>query len=111
MFSYVSSGVSEAARYYTQLAGQVMSRLLRCESFIAQSFQQIHSLFHQYAGRLETVVMEQVESIRTQFVQLAASYAEIFRPYTEYFEKYVEAVGVFYVDMVDNIKGITLASF
>ena len=25
--------------------------------------------------------MEQVESIRTQFIQLAASYAEIFRPY------------------------------
>ena len=84
-----------------------MSRLLRCESFIAQSFQQIQSLFHQYAGRLETVVMEQVESIRTQFIQLAASYAEIFRPYTEYFEQYVEAVGVFYVDMVDNIEGIT----
>ena len=52
-----------------------------------------------------------MESIRTQFIQLAASYAEIFRPYTEYFEQYVEAVGVFYVDMVDNIKGITLASF
>ena len=51
--------------------------------------------------------MEQVESIRTQSIQLAASYAGIFRPYTEYFEQYVETVGVFYVDMVDNIEGIT----
>ena len=107
MFSYVSSGVSEAARYYTQLAGQVMSRLLRCESFIVQSFQQIQSIYHQYVGRLEAVVMEQVESIRTQSIQLAASYAGIFRPCTEYFEQYVETVGVFYVDMVDNIEGIT----
>ncbi len=109
--SYVSSGVSEVARYYSQLAGEVMSRILRCESVLAQAFQHLQSLFHTYAGRLETVVMEQVEGIRVQVIELAASYAESFRPYTQYFDQYMEAARIFYADMVENFQGNSMLSF
>ena len=103
--SYVSGGVTEAARSYSQLAGQVMSRLVQLEAAVDRMFRRMTSLFDEYAGRLETVVMEQVELFRIQMIDMANSYAEQFRPYTQYFDECMENVRVFYVDMLDNIEG------
>lgn len=102
---YISSGVNQVARYYSQLAGEVMSCLLHCESVVSRAFQRLQLLFQNYAGRLETVVMEQVDQIRLQLIEMAKSYAESFQPYTQYFNDWTERARVLYFETLEDING------
>jgi hypothetical protein len=69
------------------------------------AFQRLQFIFQNYAGRLESVVMQQVDEIRTQLIEMANSYAEIFRPYTQYFDAWAERARLFYFETLANLNG------
>lgn len=103
---YVSSTATEAARRYSQLAGDVISRLLQLESSLVQTFQYLQSIYTKYAGQLETVVMEKVEDIRRQAIELANNYAKNFQPYLEYFDTWIERSRTYFATMTKSIQGL-----
>jgi hypothetical protein len=72
---------------------------------VSAAFQRLQFIFQNYAGRLESVVMQQVEEIRTQLIEMANSYAEIFRPYTQYFYVWAERARLFYFETLANLNG------
>jgi hypothetical protein len=49
--------------------------------------------------------MQQVDEIRTQLIEMANSYAKIFRPYTQYFYVWAERARLFYFETLANLNG------
>ena len=104
---FVTSTATEAARHYNQLAGEVVGRLIQLESVLSQRLEQLKNLYLEYSGRLETVIMEQVENVRQQAIELAESYIESFQPYLRYFESIVERARFFFDKIALSFNGNT----
>lgn len=107
---FVSSGVTEAARRSSQLAGEVIARLIEIEEAIVEVYECVKNVVTENAGHLEEFVMGHVENFRQQVIDLAQSYAIDFRPYTVYVEEWAGKVRVFYYEVLKNIQG-TLNQF
>ena len=103
---YVSSTATEAARFSSKMAGELVNRLMQLESCVVNSFRYLQSVYYRYSGQLEAIVMEKVEDIRRQVMELANTYAKNFQPYLDYFETWVQRSRIYFDTVSRTIQGL-----
>ena len=103
--AYVYGAVKETVRSYNQLTAQVMERFFKCEAALGRLIEQAKGVYLQMAGRLEEIVMERVDELRSRFIELATSYADKFQPWTDYLNETIDNARVYCNTLIRGIRG------